>query len=228
VAQQKVAWPRFQEEPRFLLALAIALEASTWPDPDRGEPWDDDESELRRAAEQNEMRRRLRQRPDFNLRAKAAEFERRERMFRVIEALEDLSNAESIRAEALVRLGYLHLRLKRVEIAIEQFEDVVEMTEDPFVLYLAHFLEGHALEQAGDRANAIESYRRALEVVPRAQSASLALAALLFLNDERREAADLVAAALETPLAADPWRAYQSGEFRFWDERFTALREVLR
>jgi tetratricopeptide (TPR) repeat protein len=228
VAQQKLAWPRFQEEPRFLLALAVALEASTWPDPDRAGPWDDDESELRRAAEQFELRRKMRQRPDLGLREKAAEFARRERMQRVIEALEDLSNAESIRAEALMRLGYLHLRLRRAEIAIEQFEDAAGMTDDPFVLYLSHFLKGNALEQVGDRANAIESYRAALDVAPRAQSASFALASLLFLGDGRREAADLIAAALETPVAIDPWREYQSGDFRFWDERFTALREALR
>jgi tetratricopeptide (TPR) repeat protein len=226
--QQKLTWPRFSEEPRFLLALAVVLESSTWPDPDRAEEWHDNDAELKEAAERNTLRRSARQPPDRELRDQALEYERRLRMRQAIEALEDLSNAESIRAEALLRLGYLHLRLRRVEVAIEQFDEVLDITEEPFLAYLAHFLRGTGEEQAGDRANAAESYRAALQLAPRAQSASLALASLLFLGDERDEAAQLIDSAIAMPLADDPWRAYQSGDYRFWNERLAALREALR
>jgi Flp pilus assembly protein TadD len=148
-------------------------------------------------------------------------------MRQAIEALEDLSNAEAIRPEVVLRLGYLHLRLQHVEIAIEQFDEVLGITDDPFLLYLAHFLGGMAREQQGDRGNAIAAYRAAIAVVPRAQSATLALASLLFLGDDRAEAAKLIDAAVTLPVANDPWRGYQSGDFRFWSPRLVSLREAL-
>jgi tetratricopeptide (TPR) repeat protein len=227
VEQQKLAWPRFQEA-RFLLALVVMLEGDTWPDPDRGEPWNDDEAELATAAQMDAARRANRRAVPPDLREKAFEYERRTRMRRVIEALEDLSNAETIRPEVVLRLGYLHLRLQNVEIATEQFDEVLGMTADPFLVYLAHFLGGLAREQQGDRANAMASYREALDVTPRAQSATFALGSLLFLNGAREEAATLIEAAIAAPVADDPWRAYQSGDFRFWSERLAAVREVLQ
>jgi tetratricopeptide (TPR) repeat protein len=228
VKQQKLAWPRFEDEPRFLLALVVMLEGVTWPDPDRGEPWNENEAELEKAAQMDAARRANRQAVQPDLREKAFEYQRRTRMRQVIEALEDLSNAEAIRAESLLRLGYLHLRLQHVEIAMEQFDEVLGMTSDPFLLYLAHFLGGVAREQQGDRANAMAAYRAALEVRPRAQSATFALASLLFISGARDEAAGLIEAAIAAPVADDPWRAYQSGDFRFWSERLAAVREVIR
>jgi tetratricopeptide (TPR) repeat protein len=228
VEQQKLAWPRFQGEPRFLLALLVRVEGDTWPDPDRGEPWDNDDAGLETAHQMDAARRSLRQSRQPDLREKAFEYERRTRMRQTIEALEDLSNAVAIRPDVVLRLGYLHLRLQHVEIALEQFEEVLGTTEDPFLLYLAHFLGGVAREQQADRANAIAAYRAALAVVPRAQSATFALASLLFLGDTREEAARLIDAAVTVPVADDPWRGYQAGDFRLWTARLSALREVLR
>lgn len=228
IQQQKLAWPRFPEEPRLLLAMAVALEASTWPDTDRNQPWEENDAELQDAVEQEKARRVMRQPPDRSVREKVLEYERRTRVRQAIQALEDLSNAEAIRAESLLRLGYLHLRLHNFEIAAEQFEDVLDMTRDPFLVYLAKFLQGTASERQGDRANAEAAYRAALAVAPRAQSASFALASLVFLGSGRAEAAALVEAAVSAPVADDPWRGYQRGDFRFWPERLAALREVLR
>jgi tetratricopeptide (TPR) repeat protein len=227
VEQQKLAWPRFEDEPRFPLALVVMVEGDTWPDPDRSEPWDDDDAGLEAAFQSERARRALRQPPQRDLRDKSLEYQRRTRMRQAVEALEDLSNAPAIRPEVVLRLGHLHLRLQHVEIAIEQFDEVLTLTEDPFLLYLAHFLGGMAREQQGDRANAIAAYRAALAVVPRAQSAIFALASLLFL-DARDEAAGLVQSAIEVPVASDPWREYQAGDFRFWRDRLAALREVLK
>jgi tetratricopeptide (TPR) repeat protein len=228
VSQQKQAWPRFEAETRFLLALVVMLEGGTWPDPDRGEPWDSNDAALKDAFEMNAARRSGRVPGDLDLRAKAYEYQRRSRMRAAITLLEDLSNAEAIRAEVLLRLGFLHLRLHHSEIALEQFEDVVPLTKDPFVLYLAHFLTGVGREQAGDRANAVASYRAALAVVPRAQSASFALASLLFIGDGREEAARLIDSAITAPIAEDPWRTYHTGDYRFLNERLHALREAIR
>lgn len=228
VKQQKLAWPRFEGEPRFLLALMVMVEGDTWPDPDRGQPWDSDEAGLEAAHEMDAARRARRQASQPDLREKANEYERRTRMRRTIELLEDLSNAEAIRPETVLRLGHLHLRLQHVEIALEQFDEVLAMTDDPFLVYLAHFLGGRAREQQGDQANAMASYRAALNIIPRAQSASLALSSLLFVANARDEAARLIDAAITVPVAEDPWRAYQAGDFRFWAERIASLREAFR
>jgi tetratricopeptide (TPR) repeat protein len=163
-----------------------------------------------------------------DLRAKSYEYQRRTRMRSAITLLEDLSNAEAVRAEVLLRLGFLHLRLHHSEIALEQFEDVLTRTKDPFLLYLAHFLTGVGREQEGDRANAVASYRAALAIMPRAQSASFALASLLFIGNGREEAAGLIDSAIAAPMADDPWRTYQAGDYRFLNERLLALREAIR
>jgi hypothetical protein len=90
-------------------------------------------------------------------------------------------------------------------------------TNDPFLPYLSRYFTGRAKQASGDRASAVAAYRGALEIVPRAESASLALAALSSTGDARDEAYAVVEAALsgEGP-AADPWRLYQTGDFRFW------------
>ncbi len=228
VKLQKTTWPRFEREARFPLALVVMVEGNTWPDPDRGEPWDDNEAALADAYQMNQARQKGVQASRTDLRAKAYEYERRTRMRTAISVLEDLSNAEEIRAEALLRLGFLHMRLQRFEIAMEQFEEVVTLTEDPFLLYIAQLLTGMGHERLGDRANAVVAYRAALEAMPRAQAASFALASLLFLGDERDEAVEIIDAAIGGAAADDPWRTYQTGDFRFWKERIDALKQVLK
>ena len=202
--------------------------ASAHLDPDRGEPWDDDDAALAEAHQMDELQRKAKQRVRTDLRAKAYEHERRSRMRTAISVLEDLANAEEIRAEVLLRLGFLHMRLQRTEIAMEQFEEVVTLTDDPFILYIARLLTGIGHERLGDRANAVVAYRAALEAMPRAQAASLALASLLFLGGEREEAAEVVDAAIGIAAAEDPWRTYQTGDYRFWKERIEALKQVLK
>jgi tetratricopeptide (TPR) repeat protein len=228
VRQQKQAWPRFETESRFLLALVVMLEGDTWPDPDRGDPWENNDAELQDADELNAARRAARVPGEPELRAKSYEYQRRTRMRAAITLLEDLSNAEAVRADVLLRLGYLHLRLHHSEIALEQFEDVLTLTKDPFLVYLANFLTGVGREQAGDRANAIVSYRAALAVMPRAQSASFALASLLFIGNGRDEAARIIDSAIVAPIADDPMRTYHTGDARFWNERLLALRGAIR
>jgi hypothetical protein len=51
---------------------------------------------------------------------------------------------------------------------------------------------------------------------------------LLFLGEGRDEAGRVTDSVTTPPLAEDPWRTYQTGDFRFWNERLTALREALR
>jgi tetratricopeptide (TPR) repeat protein len=219
---------RFPREPRLMFALLVLLEGDTWPDPDRGVPWNEDEAALETGHKMLQTRRATRQTTTAEMRSKSIEYLRRRNMRQVMTLLEDFSNSSELRAEAILRLGVLHLRFRNYEVAHDQFEDVLKLTKEPFLLYLAHFFRGVTLEQAGDRGDAIDAYRAALVVIPRAQSASFALASLLFLQDERDEASTVIDAAIQLPIAPDPWRGYQSGDFRLWPERVTALRRALQ
>jgi tetratricopeptide (TPR) repeat protein len=229
VQQKDDVWlKRLPSEPRLLLALLVMLEGDTWPEPDRGVPWDADEASLAAGHKMYQARRANRSGATVDMRAKSFEYLRRANMRQAIALLEDLSNAIEIRADALLRLGTLHLRLRHFEVARDQFEDVLKLTDEPFLVYLAHFFNGATFEQEGDRADAIRSYRAALAVMPRAQAASFALASLLFTQDQRAEAATIVESAIQLPTAPDPWRGYQSGDYRLWPERISALRQALQ
>jgi tetratricopeptide (TPR) repeat protein len=183
IAYVKPLLQQFPDEPRFLLAEAIALEWRTWPQPGR-----DGTREARTA-------------------------------------LEALSNDESVGAEALVRLGDLELRGGAAGEAIPHFERAETLTRDPYLVYLARFLKGQAFERQKKTAEAIRAYRGALAAVPGAQSASVALAALLFLSDQRTEAAVVLTANLSGgPQPVDPWRTMADGDDRFWPEIIGRLR----
>jgi hypothetical protein len=73
------------------------------------------------------------------------------------------------------------------------------------------------------------AYRGALLAVPRAQSATFAVAVLMAKRGERAGAAALVDASLKTPLAVDPWRAYGDADDRFWPALLAKLHgEIVR
>jgi hypothetical protein len=183
IAYLKPLLAQFPDEPRFLLAEAIALEWRTWPRPGRaGSP------EAKRA-------------------------------------LEALTTDDSVGAEALVRLGDLELRGGSTDDAVTLCDRAETVTRDPYLVYLARFVKGQALERQKNTAEAIQAYRGALAAIPRAQSASIALAALLFLTDRRDEAALVLNANLASgPQPVDPWRTMADGDDRFWPEIITRLR----
>jgi tetratricopeptide (TPR) repeat protein len=150
-------------------------------------------------------------------------------LWNLIDAFEPFLTSEATRADAHVRLGHTYMRLARPDKASEHFPQVADVTNDPFLIYLTRFFAGRIREQAGDRAAAIAAYREALKLVPRAESASFALATLLFTADERDEAVAIVEAALTPgPPVQDPWRQYPSGSFHLWPTLVTRLRQELR
>lgn len=229
IRQKDDVWlKRFPQESRLLFALVVMLEGDTWPDPDRSLPWDENEAALESAHKMLQARRATRQSTTPDMRNKSFEYQRRTNMRQVMTLLEDLSNSNELRADAILRLGVLHLRLRHFEVAQDQFEDVLKLTNEPFLVYLAQFFRGVTQERAGDHADAIDAYRAALAAMPRAQAASFALASLLFLQGRRDEASRVIDAAIRLPTAPDPWRSYQTGDYRLWPERITALRKALR
>jgi len=147
----------------------------------------------------------------------------------VVKAFEPLLARASIRAEVHLRLGQTHLRLNQPKVALEHLLKVEPLAKDPFLRYLANYCSGKAREAIGDAAGAEAAYRRALEIFPRAQSASFAYAALAFDRDAREEAHAVVDAALSGDApASDPWRVYQAADFRFWTAFVELVRRGLR
>jgi len=140
-----------------------------------------------------------------------------------IRAFDHMSKDEAIGPEASLRLGYLRLRTNRVDDALSLFSHVQSVTRDRYLVYLAHYFSGQALEQRNRPGDAEREFRSALATVPRAQSATLALAALLVRSSHSTEAAALVDGSLTTPLAEDPWRGYESADDRFWPALITRL-----
>jgi tetratricopeptide (TPR) repeat protein len=129
-----------------------------------------------------------------------------------------MSKDGAIGAEASLRLGSLRLRLKRYDDALGLFTHVETITRDPYLVYLAHYFSGQVFEAKHQIADAEREYRVALATVPRAESAAMALAAILFTSDRRSDATALVEASLAPNASPDPWRGYGSADERFWPE----------
>jgi len=120
------------------------------------------------------------------------------------------------------------LRRGRAEQALAALDGIAEATDDEALRYLAYLFEGQAHEALGQDAEARSAYGRALGVKPRAQSASMALAALLFQDGQRGVADQIVAELLSrTTQPDDPWWMYWPADFRRAPELMRAMREAL-
>ena len=113
--------------------------------------------------------------------------------------------------------------------AIATLGRVESKTRDPWVIYLARYFKGQALERKKRLDDAERAYRGALAAVPLAQSGSMALASLLFRSGQRSEASRLVDAMLAAhPQPADPWRGYADADDRFWPVLIGRLRAEIK
>lgn len=140
-----------------------------------------------------------------------------------------LEGDPAVGAEASVRLGVTELRAGDTQAALRLFEGADRPSADAYVLYLARYFRGQALERLDQSTPAEAAYRGAVEAVPHAQTATFALAALLVQRGARSEAATLVDESLSTtPRPADPWRTYAEADDRFWPELITKLRAEIR
>lgn len=138
-----------------------------------------------------------------------------------------LADDRDVGAEASVRLAILRLRQREFENARKSAERAEGLTRDPFVRYLARYIRGRVAEEQKKTTEAERAYRAALVVMPRAQSASVGLAALLMSNGGRTEAASIVADAIRNPVPPDPWREYVHGDDRFWSDWLAELHALI-
>lgn len=157
---------------------------------------------------------------------------RRAALDRVATEFEPLVSDPVVGAEAHLRLGDLHLRLGRDDRAAEEFRRAAAAASstDPFVSYLARLFLAWTDARAGRIDDAERGYRSALEVVPRARSATTLLSTLLVMNGKLADAEQVTEAFLASPEtpADDPWRQYPRGDFRAYVSLLTQLHEAMK
>ena len=136
---------------------------------------------------------------------------------------------DSLRAEASLRLGVLYWRAEDDEQALPLLREAASLANESSLQYMSALFLGRVYDRTGDLARAASAYEAATVVVPRAQTAEIALISALMRQGKRAEAANLA----ETSLVAgarpeDPWLIYGQGDLRFWPMLSARLREGLR
>ena len=141
-----------------------------------------------------------------------------------------LENDPDVGGEATMRFGAMQLRQRRTDVALRSFEHAEQLTRDPYVIFLARYFTAQTLERGKHTEDAEEAYRGAVAAVPHAQSATVALAALVLRDGRPAEARRLVSGMLAAnPPPLDPWRAYVHADDRFWPQLVGRLRaEILK
>lgn len=142
-----------------------------------------------------------------------------------LKAYRALERNPDVGGEATMRLGAMQLRQRRLADAIRTLEKADTLTRDPYVVYLARFFRGQALEREGQMRDAESAFRGAADAIPHAQSATLSLAAVLFRSGRRADAHALVTGMLAAdPQPPDPWRSFVHADDRFWPQLLERLR----
>jgi tetratricopeptide (TPR) repeat protein len=96
------------------------------------------------------------------------------------------------------------------------------------IRYLSYFSAGRALEALGRPDDAMALYTRALQVVPGAESATVALGSLQFVHGDREAAIARLNQVFDRPgAAADPGRLIGYGSFIHWPELRQAMRAAI-
>lgn len=197
------ALERFPDDPHFQLSRVVA-----WT-------WGRDGEPLR----------------NVRIREDAGEPRRLPRPLPQLEALvtlEPLTRSPEVAAEAWLRIGLVQFTARDYPAALRAFESAQPIVSEPAIKYLAHVNAGRALEASGRVESAIDEYRKALEIIPGAESATIALSSLLFARDDRKEAIAQLDRVFNTrPGTPDPQRLIGYGSFFRWRELRSALRLAL-
>jgi hypothetical protein len=145
-----------------------------------------------------------------------------------VQQFTQLLDDPAVGAEARMRLGYLYWRGEQFEQAYTIARLAAEAAPDVGTRYVSSFIAAMAAQSAGDLAGAEEMYKRALEARPHSQSATIALAALLFLRGDADAGYDAIERSrVERAGDDDPWRMFLYGDFQRLPERVAQLRKHL-
>jgi len=148
---------------------------------------------------------------------------------RAIARFQEAARDDSLAAEASIRAGHVQLLLARYDAALATWTGVEQRTKDPALLFLLHLFRGIGHEGRARLDEARQSYKAALDISPRAHSATLRLAALAFLHGHDDDAGSLVDALVkDDDPRRDPWWSYYAADWRFWYARIDRVRAFLR
>jgi tetratricopeptide (TPR) repeat protein len=131
--------------------------------------------------------------------------------------------------EARVRLGYVLLRLHRLEEARHELTAALAVAVTQRDTYLAALFLAATHEAEGSADQAVASYQRAHAVAPDCQVAAFGLSHALRLRGEYETAAATArAAAREGPSSCDdPWWSYDYGQSWKLDATLDLLRDMI-
>lgn len=139
----------------------------------------------------------------------------------------DALSADPALTLARVRLGRVLWRLSEADAARAALEQAIADGPEAGVLYLARLFLGRVHEDSGRLEPAIEEYRHALALDPKAQTAAVALSHALRLAGESEASHQVLSQALAQAgwrTVADPyWNYLTSNAVRF-EDAFEALR----
>lgn len=199
------ALERFPEDPRFQLSRIVA-----WT-------WERD----------TEPTRNVRKRETDA--APAAPRRRLSSRQEAVIALEPLTKIKDVAADAYVRIGIMQFVENDFAAALKAYEQAQDVAADPATKYVAFLNAGRTLEALKRPDDAARAYAHALEIVPDAESATVALASLHFTGDERDAAVTMIDKVFnKKPAPADPGRLIPYGTFVHWPSLKSKMREALR
>jgi tetratricopeptide (TPR) repeat protein len=146
-----------------------------------------------------------------------------------ITSFEPLLSMPSVAAETHLRIGLIYVTVSDHGSALRSFEAAQPIATTPQLKYLSHFLAGRSLEILQRQDDAVAQYTRALDVVPNAESAAIALASLQFLRNEAEPSIALIDKTFaNTSTTTDPGRLVGYGAFLHWPEIKAAMRAELK
>jgi tetratricopeptide (TPR) repeat protein len=142
--------------------------------------------------------------------------------------LEPLTLKPEVAVEAWIRIGLVHFSIGDYAAALRAFESAQPIATEPSMKYLAYFNAARALEGLQRVDDAMRAYQQALEIVPDAESATVALTSLQFMRDDRDVAVSAINRVFNRkPGAPDPGRLMGYGSFLRWPDLKAAMREAL-
>ena len=142
-----------------------------------------------------------------------------------IPEFERLTRIPEVAAEAWIRTGMIYVTVSDHAAAITAFDTAQPLAQTTPLKYLSHFLAARSYEAMQQPEDAIAQYRRALDVVPGAESATIGLASLQFLRGESESSIALVNDAFaRTATTVDPGRLTGYGFYLHWADIKAAMR----
>ena len=146
-----------------------------------------------------------------------------------IPEFEAFTRVAEVAPEAWLRTGMIYVTVSDHAGAIKAFEAAQPLARTPALKYLSHFLAGRSFEAMQQPDDAIAQYRRALEIIPGAESATIALASLQFVRGGSEVSIAMINDVFGTRASTpDPGRLTGYGFYLHWPEIRDAMRAELK